>query len=310
VRVEPHTHVLVVGLVQVGRAGRDGGGTRGRRVHRSVLEVEGTSNRCRSCRLGRPTGCWSGAAAWLGRGAARGGGGVPRSAAGAAGRRPSRRGELVRSVGEGGAYGVVTARPVLLDPAEPLLVAGVDRRRAPTVPRKASAWARCRWSSSWLASTFHAMEESAVPAPYKIRVRGILTETLLGAFPGLHAQARRSQTVLVGPLPDQAALHGVLAWIEASGSSCWRPPPGLLRPGPGSIEPCDDSSPRPARTSRRRGGALRGRKERLVWGQRSSTCGSAADGLMDEMSGSTTAPRIGVPTAAAEDRRGTAAPCG
>jgi hypothetical protein len=32
---------LVVGLVQVGRAGRDGAGTRGRQVHRSVLDVEG-----------------------------------------------------------------------------------------------------------------------------------------------------------------------------------------------------------------------------------------------------------------------------
>ena len=40
-RVEPPTHVLVVDLVQVGRAGRDGGGTRGRQVHRGVLEVEG-----------------------------------------------------------------------------------------------------------------------------------------------------------------------------------------------------------------------------------------------------------------------------
>ena len=40
-RVEPHTHVLVADLVQVGRAGRDGGGTRGRQVHRGVLEVEG-----------------------------------------------------------------------------------------------------------------------------------------------------------------------------------------------------------------------------------------------------------------------------
>jgi hypothetical protein len=145
---------------------------------------------------------------------------------------------------EGGADGVVTARPVLLDAAEPLLVAGVDRRRAPTVSRMASAWARCRWSSSWLASTFHAMDESAVPARYKIRVRGILSETLLGAFPGLHAQARGSQTV------------------------------------------------------------------RLLWGRRSSTCGSAADALMDMMSGSTMAARISVPTAAAEDRRGTAAPCG
>jgi hypothetical protein len=66
---------------------------------------------------------------------------------------------------------------------------------------------------------------------YKIRVRGILSETLLEAFPGLHA---------------------------------WR----------------------------------------------SSTCGSAADALMDEMSGSTMAARIRVPTAAAEDRGRTAAPCG
>jgi hypothetical protein len=65
------------------------------------------------------------------------------------------------------------------------------------------------------------MDESAVPARYKIRVRGVLSETLLGAFPGLHAR-------------------------------------------------------------------------------RSSTCGSAADALMDEMSGSTMA----------EDRGRTAAPCG
>ena len=139
-RVEPPTHVLVVDLVQVGRAGRDGG-----------------------------------------------------------------------------ADGVVTARPVLLDAAEPLLVAGVDRRRAPDRQQDGQRVGEVRWSSSWLASTFHAMDESAVPARYKIRVRGILSETLLGAFPGLHAQARGSQTVLVGPLPDQAALHGVLAWIGALG---------------------------------------------------------------------------------------------
>ena len=221
-RVEPHTHVLVVDLVQVGRAGRDGGGTRGRQVHRGVLEVEGTSNRCRSCRLGRPTGCWSGAAAWLGRGAARGGGGLPRSAAGAAGRRPSRGGELVRSVGEGGADGVVTARPVLLDAAEPLLVAGVDRRRAPTVSRMASAWARCRWSSSWLASTFHAMDELAVPARYKIRVRGILSETLLGAFRACtHRHAGPRRCWLDRCLIRRRSM-GCWPGSRPSGSSCWR----------------------------------------------------------------------------------------
>ena len=53
-----------------------------------------------------------------------------------------------------------------------------------------------------------------------------------------------------------------------------------------------------------------GRKERLSWGRRSSTCGSAAVALIDEMSGSTMAARISAPTAAAEDRRRTAAPCG
>jgi hypothetical protein len=41
VGVEPHTRVLVVDLVQVGHAGRDGGGTRGWQVHRGVLEAEG-----------------------------------------------------------------------------------------------------------------------------------------------------------------------------------------------------------------------------------------------------------------------------
>ena len=40
-------------------------------------------------------------------------------------------------------------------------------------------------------------------------------ETLLAAFPGLRAQTQGGETVLVGKLPDQAALHGVLAQIEA-----------------------------------------------------------------------------------------------
>jgi hypothetical protein len=37
------------------------------------------------------------------------------------------------------------------------------------------------------------------------------------AFPALQAQPRGADTVLTGPLPDQAALHGVLAEIEALG---------------------------------------------------------------------------------------------
>jgi hypothetical protein len=37
------------------------------------------------------------------------------------------------------------------------------------------------------------------------------------AFPDLHAAAQGEDTLLTGTLPDQAALHGVLAQIEALG---------------------------------------------------------------------------------------------
>ena len=52
---------------------------------------------------------------------------------------------------------------------------------------------------------------------YEISVRGHLGETMRLAFPGLRAQQRGQDTVLRGALPDQAALHGVLAEIEALG---------------------------------------------------------------------------------------------
>ena len=40
---------------------------------------------------------------------------------------------------------------------------------------------------------------------------------LLDAFPDLRAQADGTETVLTGPLADQAALYGVLAQFEALG---------------------------------------------------------------------------------------------
>jgi len=54
------------------------------------------------------------------------------------------------------------------------------------------------------------------PVHYQVRVRGRLSQTLLGAFPELHAQARGGETVLAGQL-DQAALFGVLDRVEALG---------------------------------------------------------------------------------------------
>jgi len=55
------------------------------------------------------------------------------------------------------------------------------------------------------------------PRRYRIRVRGRLGETLRCAFPTLQARASGGDTVLTGPLPDRAALHGVLAEVEALG---------------------------------------------------------------------------------------------
>jgi hypothetical protein len=52
---------------------------------------------------------------------------------------------------------------------------------------------------------------------YRIRVRGRLGETIRSAFPAPQAQASGGDTVLTGPLPDRAALYGVLAQIEALG---------------------------------------------------------------------------------------------
>ena len=52
---------------------------------------------------------------------------------------------------------------------------------------------------------------------YRIRVRGHLGRTMRSAFPALQARASGGDTMLTGPLPDRAALHGVLAEIEALG---------------------------------------------------------------------------------------------
>ncbi len=61
------------------------------------------------------------------------------------------------------------------------------------------------------------MRELRKDARYEIRIRGILGGTVAGAFPGLLARGDHGETVLTGRLPDQAALHGVLAQIEALG---------------------------------------------------------------------------------------------
>jgi hypothetical protein len=59
------------------------------------------------------------------------------------------------------------------------------------------------------------MDEHDGPPHYVIRIRGVLSDRLLLAFPGLQSRTDRGDTLLAGPLADQSALHGVLAQIEA-----------------------------------------------------------------------------------------------
>jgi hypothetical protein len=52
---------------------------------------------------------------------------------------------------------------------------------------------------------------------YEIRVRGHLGSKMLRAFPALAAQTRGEDTLLSGWLPDQAAVYGLIARLEALG---------------------------------------------------------------------------------------------
>jgi hypothetical protein len=52
---------------------------------------------------------------------------------------------------------------------------------------------------------------------YEIRVRGRVTPAVLARFEGMQAEVEPVDTVLHGPLPDQAALHGMIVLIRSLG---------------------------------------------------------------------------------------------
>jgi hypothetical protein len=52
---------------------------------------------------------------------------------------------------------------------------------------------------------------------YEFRIRGHLGATTLRGFPALRAETQGQDTLLRGAVADQAALHGVLAQVEALG---------------------------------------------------------------------------------------------
>jgi hypothetical protein len=52
---------------------------------------------------------------------------------------------------------------------------------------------------------------------YEIHIKGRVSEQLLAVFEGMEASEQSVETVLRGPVPDQAALHGLLDRIQALG---------------------------------------------------------------------------------------------
>ena len=55
------------------------------------------------------------------------------------------------------------------------------------------------------------------PQRYEIRVRGPIGPTIMQAFPTLAERRSGQDTLLIGPLPDQSAVYGVIHQLEAVG---------------------------------------------------------------------------------------------
>ena len=61
------------------------------------------------------------------------------------------------------------------------------------------------------------MNDPGRAARYEIRVDGVLDDRWADWFGGLHISRDGTQTVIAGLLPDQPALHGLLAKVRDLG---------------------------------------------------------------------------------------------
>lgn len=59
--------------------------------------------------------------------------------------------------------------------------------------------------------------DQRVSVAYEIRIEGQVSEQVLSAFEGMDACVQAKETVLRGPVIDQAALYGLLDRIQALG---------------------------------------------------------------------------------------------
>jgi hypothetical protein len=63
------------------------------------------------------------------------------------------------------------------------------------------------------------MTSLGLPAHYEIRIDGVLDDRWADWFGGLRMTSDGTQTVISGLLPDQPALHGLLAKVRDLGLS-------------------------------------------------------------------------------------------
>jgi hypothetical protein len=69
-----------------------------------------------------------------------------------------------------------------------------------------------------MSETFGSKEEYDTPALYEIRVKGHLDDRWADRFEGLILSRENSgDTLLTGPVVDQAALHGLLRAVRDLG---------------------------------------------------------------------------------------------
>jgi hypothetical protein len=77
-----------------------------------------------------------------------------------------------------------------------------------------------------------------VGANYEIRIKGRVGESVLLAFEGLTATTEPVETILYGPVPDQAALHELLTRLQSLGLEVVE-----FRRLPGAEQPEGDAGP-------------------------------------------------------------------
>lgn len=69
-----------------------------------------------------------------------------------------------------------------------------------------------------MSGTFHSENDSGQPTVYQIRVKGYLGREWTNWFEGLTIQlSDNGETVLTGPVADQAALHCLLRKVRDVG---------------------------------------------------------------------------------------------